>query len=111
MNKRPMINYDQLTSLTADVAAPMPEAVQRAPAVPVPIEPALKPPVAKPKPSTESKRMAERVATADLTSLSFKVPPSFRRRFRQRAATADLRLNELLFEALDAWEKARKLDK
>lgn len=36
---------------------------------------------------------------------------AFRRRFRQRAATADLKLNELLFEALDAWEERRGLTK
>ena len=39
--------------------------------------------------------------------LNFKVPPDFRRRFRQRAAEADLKLNELLREALDAWEQRR----
>ena len=36
--------------------------------------------------------------------LNFKVEPEFRRRFRQRAAVADLKLNQLLREALDAWE-------
>lgn len=41
--------------------------------------------------------------------LNFKVPPDFRRRFRQRAAEADLKLNELLREALDAWEQRRGL--
>ena len=37
--------------------------------------------------------------------LNFKVDPDFRRRFRQRAAGADLKLNELLRQALDAWEE------
>jgi hypothetical protein len=41
--------------------------------------------------------------------LNFKVPAEFRRRFRQRAAEADLKLNELLREALDAWEQQRGL--
>ena len=41
------------------------------------------------------------------TPLNFKVDPGFRRRFRQRAAEADLKLNELLREALDAWEEKR----
>jgi len=41
--------------------------------------------------------------------LNFKVDPDFRRRFRQRAAEADLKLNELLREALDAWEERRGL--
>jgi len=39
--------------------------------------------------------------------LNFKVDAEFRRRFRQRAAEADLKLNELLREALDAWEEKR----
>jgi hypothetical protein len=37
------------------------------------------------------------------------VPPAFRKRFRQRAVEADLKLNELLFEALEAWEEKRGL--
>jgi hypothetical protein len=37
--------------------------------------------------------------------LNFKVDQEFRRRFRQRAAEADLKLNELLRQALDAWEE------
>lgn len=39
--------------------------------------------------------------------LNFKVKPEFRRRFRQRAAEADLKLNQLLHEALQAWEEKR----
>ena len=38
------------------------------------------------------------------------VPPDFRKRFRQRAVTADLKLNELLFAALDAWEEKHGLN-
>ena len=41
--------------------------------------------------------------------LNFKVDADFRRRFRQRAAEADLKLNELLREALEAWEQRRGL--
>jgi len=41
--------------------------------------------------------------------LNFKVDPEFRRRFRERAAGADLKLNELLREALEAWEQRRGL--
>lgn len=41
--------------------------------------------------------------------LNFKVDPEFRRRFRQRAADADLKLNALLREALEAWEEKRGL--
>ena len=47
--------------------------------------------------------------TANLQALAFKVSPAFRKRFRQHAADADLKLNELLFEALDAWEEKRGL--
>ena len=43
--------------------------------------------------------------TENLEALAFKVPPAFRKRFKQRAVNADLKLNELLFEALDAWEE------
>ena len=41
--------------------------------------------------------------------LNFKVDQAFRRRFRQRAAEADLKLNELLREALEAWEEKQGL--
>jgi hypothetical protein len=49
------------------------------------------------------------LAAAGNAPLNFKVPPDFRRRFRQRAAEADLKLNELLREALEAWEQRRGL--
>lgn len=91
MSKRPAID---LAALTSEAAAPMTEALQRVarPTVaPVPLPAEL---------STK---------TANLQALAFKVPPAFRKRFRQRAADADLKLNELLFEALDAWEESRGL--
>ena len=47
--------------------------------------------------------------TPNLEALAFKVSKDFRRRFKQRAATADLKLNELLFAALDAWEEKHGL--
>ena len=96
MSKRPTVN---LMALTSEQAAPMPEAAQRAappPPLPRPVE------AVQPAPS-------EAVKTANLQALAFKVPPAFRKRFRQRAANADLKLNELLFEALDAWEEQRGL--
>ena len=43
--------------------------------------------------------------SAKASPLNFKVDSAFRRRFRQRAAEADLKLNELLRQALDAWEE------
>ena len=39
------------------------------------------------------------------------MPPVFRKRFKQRAVNADLKLNELLFEALDAWEEKQGIQK
>jgi len=87
MSKRPAID---LMALTSEQAAPMPEATQRN---------AQTSPVAT-KPSSK----VVSVKTENLQALAFKVPPAFRKRFRQRAANADLKLNELLFEALEAWE-------
>ena len=84
MTKRPPID---LKALTAEQAAPMPEAAQR---------------TALPSPAGSAK-------TANLEALAFKVPPEFRKRFRQRAVMADLKLNELLFAALDAWEEKHSL--
>lgn len=97
--KRPAID---LMSLTSDQATPMAEAVQRMAPPPVVSAPPVKPAsTAKPVPVVEPSR----AVTADLEGLSFKVPPDFRRRFRQRAVEADLKLNELLFAAFEAWEK------
>jgi hypothetical protein len=49
-------------------------------------------------------RAGDEAATANLENLNFKVPKSFRKRFRDCAYRADLKHNELLFAALDAWE-------
>ena len=87
MSKRPSID---LKALTSEQAAPMPEAVQRMAPLPSPS------PVGS-------------VKTANLEALAFKVPPDFRKRFRQRAVAADLKLNELLFAALAAWEEKHGL--
>ncbi len=96
MSKRPSID---LAALTSEAAAPMAEAVQRAPRA--------APPQAQPPAARSAK--GEGTKTANLQALAFKVSPAFRKRFRQRAANADLKLNELLFEALDAWEEQRGL--
>ena len=100
MSKRPSVD---LAALTAEAAAPMTEAVQRAP------RPALASVAVAPQSApAKAKREAEPpTKTANLQALAFKVSPAFRKRFRQRAADADLKLNELLFEALDAWEEQR----
>jgi hypothetical protein len=99
MSKRPSID---LSALTSEAAAPMSEASQRM-ARPVP------PPPAPPTSWEIAPTREEATKTANLQALAFKVPPAFRKRFRQHAANADLKLNELLFEALDAWEEKRGL--
>jgi hypothetical protein len=84
-------------SLTAEHAAPMAEATQRTAPL---IAPKIKlQPIAIDHAETR---------TENLEALAFKVPPSFRRRFRQCAVEADLKLNELLFEALAAWEEKKQ---
>lgn len=85
MSKRPLVD---LMALTSEAATPMPEAVQR------------KAPAPEPLPIQSAKN-------ADLQGLNFKVPEAFRKRFHKCAFEADLFLNELLFEALDAWEQQR----
>ena len=100
MSKRPAID---LASLTAEAAAPMAEAAQRTARV-VPL-------TTPPAPAPAAKERAGATPTANLQALAFKVPPAFRKRFRQRAANADLKLNELLFEAFDAWEEKHGLQK
>ena len=53
------------------------------------------------------RKKTEGVKTENLEALAFKISPAFRKRFRQCAVSADLKLNQLLFEALDAWEEKR----
>ena len=100
MSKRPSVD---LSALTTEAAAPMPEASQRTARLTTPAPPPALSPAAVPAEA--------RTKTADLKPLAFKVPPAFRKRFRQRAADADLKLNELLFAALDAWEEINGLNK
>lgn len=97
MSKRPSID---LMALTSEPAAPMPEAVQRVTKTSTPD-----------KPLPNSLTRHAHVKTENLQALAFKVPPVFRKRFKQRAVTADLKLNELLFEALDAWEEKQGIKK
>jgi hypothetical protein len=88
-SKRPLVD---LAALTAEAAVPMAEAQQRAPQI-APANTDAPPPV----------------RAQNLEALAFKVSPAFRKRFRKRAVEADLKLNELLFEALDAWEQHKGL--
>lgn len=96
MSKRPAVD---LLALTSEQAAPMPEAAQRT-------APALSPPAAPAAPTPAHVAVGK---TPNLEALAFKVSKDFRRRFKQRAATADLKLNELLFAALAAWEEKHGL--
>ena len=100
-SKRPLVD---LAALTAEAATPMAEAQQRAPYV-MPANSDA------PPPEKRERRKAPVVKTENLEALAFKVSPAFRKRFRQRAVNADLKLNELLFEALEAWEEKRGLKK
>ena len=85
MSKRPTID---LASITSEAAVPMAEAAQRV---------AL-PPVTPVPPSDAAPAKVEGATkTADLQPLAFKVPPAFRKRFRQHAANAALKPNALLF--------------
>lgn len=97
--KRPVVD---LMALTSEQATPMPEAIQRT--APSPTVTSHSGTVA-----TETPAPFKKVPSADLQPLAFKVPPEFRKRFRQRAANADLKLNELLFAAFDAWEEQQGL--
>jgi hypothetical protein len=97
MSKRPPID---LMALTSEHATSMPESVQRTSQTAV---------TSKPVPKTITRH--ENVKTENLEALAFKVPPVFRRRFKQRAVNADLKLNELLFEALEAWEEKQGIEK
>ena len=101
-SKRPVID---LMALTSEQATPMAEAVQRTAPHDVPVSADRPPAKAKPRPEVEH------VGTANLEALAFKVPPSFRKRFRSRAAEADMKLNELLFSAFDAWEEQQGFKK
>ena len=98
MSKRPAVD---LAALTAEAAAPMSEASQRV------VRPAALPEAAPAPPLAARRSVDPPIKTANLQALAFKVSPAFRKRFRQRAANADLKLNELLFEALNAWEDKR----
>ena len=99
--KRPLID---LTALTAEAAIPMAEAQQRtAQPTPQPANTDTRPP--------QKPEKGPATRTENLEALAFKVSAAFRKRFRQRAVNADLKLNELLFEALDAWEEKQGLKK
>jgi len=55
--------------------------------------------------ATPRQAMPDTTLNGTASPLNFKVDAEFRRRFRSRAAAADLKLNELLRQALEAWEE------
>jgi hypothetical protein len=83
MSRRPEMDLDAIIAGAAQVAEPMREAVQRG--------------------------EKGKTRTENLEALAFKVSPEFRKRFKTLALNADLKLNELLFQSLDAWEKQRNI--
>jgi hypothetical protein len=97
MTKRPTID---LRELTTGPAVPMAEAQQRV---------ATTTPPAHPLPKSITRQAEVSPVLGD--TLNFKVTAAFRKRFKGRAVGADLKLNELLSEALDAWEEKRGLKK
>jgi hypothetical protein len=98
VSKRPPID---LAAITSQVAEPMQEAAQRAP---IPAAPAPRPkaPARPPEPET---RGGDEFRTENLVPMAFKVTKQFQKRFKTAALEADLKMVELLYEALDVWEK------
>lgn len=91
-----------LSKLLAATAAPMVDAAEPSSA---PLAVAQAPPAGLASKSRQvSGTAGDEAATVNLENLNFKVPRSFRKRFRDCAYKADLKHNELLFAALDAWE-------
>lgn len=61
-------------------------------------------------PASDAKqRIAEKTKEAkdEIVNLSFKVPGSFRKRFKLAAVNAGITQNELVQQALAAWEKSQ----
>jgi hypothetical protein len=106
MSKRPAIN---LADLTSEAAAPMTEAVQRAPRPASPPVVVVAAAELAPTPARQAAKIEDEAKTENLEAMAFKVPRSFRKRFKLRATNADLKLNHLLFEALNAWEEKQGL--
>jgi hypothetical protein len=101
MTKRQMPDLSKLLSVTA---VPMTDAAD-----PLPVTNILPSTASANAPQPDLRPVARaangnETATANLENLNFKVPKSFRKRFRDCAYKADLKHNELLFAALDAWE-------
>ena len=95
MSKRPAID---LAALTSEAAAPMTEASQRA-ARPRRTSAAAPPPASAAGRACHQDRQSAGARVQSVAGVPQTLP--------QRAANADLKLNELLFEALDAWEEKR----
>lgn len=100
--KRPPVD---LMALTSEQATAMPEAVQRTATVGEVVQ------MTKATFNAGKVSKVEGVRTENLEALAFKVPPAFRKRFRRRAVDVGLKLNQLLFEALEAWEEKQGIKK
>jgi hypothetical protein len=106
MTKRQM---PDLSKLLATTATPMPDATEPQAVLPRPATNDREDATQTAGPPASARQTNRGVtggeaATANLENLNFKVPKSFRKRFRDCAYKADLKHNELLFAALDAWE-------
>jgi hypothetical protein len=85
-------------------AAPMQLTMKKGQAAPVAVAAA---PPAMPQPVVSiAAAVPAKTATADLVPLSFKVPKSFDKAFRQAALDGELKLNELLFECFKHYQAA-----
>jgi len=51
------------------------------------------------------KKAQSAVRSRNTEPLNFRVSPEFKKRFKLRALDAELKMNELLSEALTAWEE------
>lgn len=90
MTKSAVASLDKMSGLLANkgaVVQPASDAVQRG------------------ADSSPSKDEKTKSSSVDVVNLSFKVPATFRKRFKQAALDAGVTQNELVQRALAAWEK------
>jgi hypothetical protein len=61
------------------------------------------------KPPKAAMRQRGEVPSIELVPLQFRMPPEFVKAFKQAALDGDMKLNELLKECFDAYQKQRIL--
>lgn len=59
--------------------------------------------------ATDAKEQGLEDISVGTSYLNFRVSVGFKQRFRQRAGAANVKLNELLKQALEAWEEKKGL--